>query len=47
VDLYVSNIFNTSVQKQFDAFKEGFQKVCGGQVIRLFYAQELQALVSY
>ncbi|ODN02865.1 putative E3 ubiquitin-protein ligase HERC4 [Orchesella cincta] len=46
VDLYVSYVFNVSVNKQFDAFKKGFERVCGSTVLQLFHAQELQAMVT-
>lgn len=46
VDLYVSYVFNVAVNKQFDAFKKGFERVCGSTVLQLFHAQELQAMVS-
>ncbi len=45
VESYINYALNTSVQKQFDAFKIGFEKVCGGTLISLFHAQELQAMV--
>ncbi|KAK9685781.1 HECT-domain (ubiquitin-transferase) [Popillia japonica] len=45
VNLYVDYIFNTSVSKHFDAFREGFMKVCGGRVLELFHSHELMAVV--
>ncbi|XP_070185594.1 probable E3 ubiquitin-protein ligase HERC4 isoform X2 [Littorina saxatilis] len=45
VDLYVDFILNKSVEAQFNAFSEGFHKVCGGRVLELFHPQELQAMV--
>ena len=36
----------TSAQLPFEAFKDGFERVCGGSVLPLFYAQELQAMVT-
>ncbi|XP_067928017.1 probable E3 ubiquitin-protein ligase HERC4 [Watersipora subatra] len=45
VNLYVSYIFNESVQRMFDAFYEGFHKVCGSKVLRFFHPAELQAMV--
>ncbi|XP_056652130.1 probable E3 ubiquitin-protein ligase HERC4 isoform X5 [Monodelphis domestica] len=45
VDSYVDYIFNKSVASLFDAFHEGFHKVCGGKVLQLFHPNELQAMV--
>ncbi|XP_058527674.1 probable E3 ubiquitin-protein ligase HERC4 isoform X7 [Ochotona princeps] len=45
VDAYVDYIFSKSVASLFDAFHEGFHKVCGGKVLRLFQPNELQAMV--
>ncbi|KAM5237247.1 putative E3 ubiquitin-protein ligase HERC4 isoform 3-T3 [Ctenodactylus gundi] len=45
VDAYVDYIFNKSVASLFDAFHEGFHKVCGGKVLLLFQPNELQAMV--
>lgn len=45
VDLYVDFVLNKSVAKHFDAFNQGFHKVCGGRVLRLFQSHELMELV--
>jgi hypothetical protein len=45
VDLYVDYIFNTSVEKQFNAFKEGFDSVVEGSAIEIFRPEELEQLV--
>jgi len=45
VDAYIEYQFNTSVHDQFQAFYDGFHKVCGGRVLELFHPQELQELV--
>jgi len=45
VDLYVDYVLNKSVAKHFDAFNQGFHKVCGGRVLRLFQSHELMDLV--
>ncbi|XP_041971239.1 probable E3 ubiquitin-protein ligase HERC4 isoform X2 [Aricia agestis] len=45
VDLYVNFLLNKSVENQFKAFNQGFQKVCGGRIIKLFRSHELQAVV--
>ncbi|XP_022919461.1 probable E3 ubiquitin-protein ligase HERC4 isoform X2 [Onthophagus taurus] len=46
VDLYVDYIFNKSVKEHFNAFRDGFMKVCGGRVLELFHSQELMAVVT-
>ncbi|XP_018331399.1 probable E3 ubiquitin-protein ligase HERC4 [Agrilus planipennis] len=45
VNLYVDYIFNKSVESQYQAFSNGFLKVCGGRVLQLFHSHELQAVV--
>lgn len=45
VDLYLNFVFNKSVEKQFQAYKSGFLRVCGSTVLKLFHAQELMAVV--
>lgn len=35
VDLYVDFVLSKSVEKQFDAFKEGFQLVCQDSAIKV------------
>lgn len=45
VELYIDFVLNKSVETQFDGFYAGFMKVCGGQVMELFRAHELMALV--
>ena len=45
IDLYVDYVLNKSVAKHFDAFNQGFHKVCGGRVLRLFQSHELMDLV--
>ncbi|ERL88860.1 hypothetical protein D910_06242 [Dendroctonus ponderosae] len=45
VTLYVDYIFRKSVENQYNAFHEGFMKVCGGRVLLLFHSQELMAIV--
>jgi E3 ubiquitin-protein ligase HERC4 len=45
VDLYVAYIFQVACSRPFDAFKQGFQRVCGSTVLQLFHSQELQAMV--
>lgn len=45
VDLYVDFLLNKSVERQFRAFNQGFQKVCGGRIIKLFQSHELMSVV--
>lgn len=45
VDLYVDYMLTKSVKKQFDAFKRGFVKVCGGPALELFLPAELELLI--
>ncbi|KAL0832902.1 hypothetical protein ABMA28_001047 [Loxostege sticticalis] len=45
VDLYVDFLLNKSVENQFKAFNQGFQKVCGGRIIKLFRSHELMSVV--
>ncbi|CAH0729413.1 unnamed protein product, partial [Brenthis ino] len=45
VDLYVDFLLNKSVENQFNAFNQGFQKVCGGRIIKLFRSHELMSVV--
>jgi E3 ubiquitin-protein ligase HERC4 len=45
VDLYVKYILDTSVEKSFNAFNQGFHYVCGSHILPMFKAEELMALV--
>ncbi|XP_048479250.1 probable E3 ubiquitin-protein ligase HERC4 [Plutella xylostella] len=45
VELYVDFLLNKSVENQFKAFNQGFQKVCGGRIIKLFRSHELMSAV--
>jgi len=45
VHSYISYIFDNSVKVMFDAFNDGFHKVCGGKVLDFFQPSELQAMV--
>jgi E3 ubiquitin-protein ligase HERC4 len=38
-------VFNKSVEKQYKGFCDGFMKVCGGRVMKLFKPHELLAVV--
>lgn len=43
--LYIDYVLNKSVEKSFKQFRLGFMKVCGGNVLKLFKAHELMAVV--
>lgn len=45
LDLYISYIFNGSIEKQYTAFSDGFLKVCDSKVLELFHPLELQSMV--
>ncbi|KAJ3119928.1 putative E3 ubiquitin-protein ligase [Nowakowskiella sp. JEL0407] len=45
VDAYVNWVLNESVKKQFDAFSEGFNHVCGGNALSLFRPEEIEMMV--
>ncbi|CAH0605431.1 unnamed protein product [Chrysodeixis includens] len=45
VELYVDFLLNKSVENQFKAFNQGFQKVCGGRIIKLFRSHEMMSVV--
>lgn len=38
-------MLETSVERQFNGFKDGFMRVCGGKVMALFEPHELMAVV--
>ncbi|KAI0232047.1 hypothetical protein L0F63_005919 [Massospora cicadina] len=45
VELYVDFILNRAVERQFQAFREGFDHVCAGSTIQLFRPEEVEQLV--
>ena len=45
VDLYTDYVLNKSIEKQFTAFKEGFDLVCSGTAITIFRPEEMEQLV--
>ncbi|XP_053673272.1 probable E3 ubiquitin-protein ligase HERC4 [Anopheles nili] len=45
VQLYIDYVFNKSVEKSFRQFHNGFMRVCGGRVLKLFKAHELMSVV--
>ena len=45
VRLYVQYTLDVSVAPQFEAFQKGFHKVCGGDALDLFEAEELELLI--
>lgn len=46
VDLLVDYKLNKSIDSQYKAFHDGFYRVCGGIVLKLFQPMELMALVT-
>lgn len=46
VDLLVDYKLNKSIESQYKAFHDGFYRVCGGIVLKLFQPMELMALVT-
>jgi len=45
ISLYVDYLLSSSIQKQFDSFKNGFFDVCSAKAISLFDSTELQLLI--
>eukprot|EP00976_Prorocentrum_cordatum_P094965 1189995-Prorocentrum_minimum.AAC.2 len=45
VKLHTHFILESSIERQFTAFKQGFNRLCGGPVLRLFRPEELEQLV--
>ncbi|KAJ3332601.1 putative E3 ubiquitin-protein ligase [Blyttiomyces sp. JEL0837] len=45
VDRYTNWILNESIEKQFEAFREGFYHVCGGNALSLFRPEEMEMMV--
>jgi len=45
VDLYIHHAMTVSIAKQFKAFEDGFQVVCGGDSLKLFLPEELELLI--
>eukprot|EP01083_Nonionella_stella_P143395 445624_1 len=45
VDLYVQHELVDSIQRQYDAFYQGFHSVCGGEIFAWFRWEELELLV--
>lgn len=45
VDVYIDYYLNKSVEKQFEAFAQGFHRVCGGKVMEFFHPEELMQMV--
>ncbi|ORE10196.1 hypothetical protein BCV72DRAFT_302155 [Rhizopus microsporus var. microsporus] len=45
VSLYTEFVLNTSVERQFGAFKRGFYHVCGGNALSLFRPEEIELLI--
>jgi hypothetical protein len=45
VDLYTNFVLGKSVEKQFNAFREGFQLVCQDSAIKIFRPEEVEQLI--
>ncbi|KAI8372246.1 hypothetical protein EDC96DRAFT_500434, partial [Choanephora cucurbitarum] len=45
VDLYVQFVLTDCIEKQFNAFKEGFQLVCQDSAIKIFRPEEVEQLI--
>ncbi|XP_047145857.1 probable E3 ubiquitin-protein ligase HERC4 isoform X1 [Hydra vulgaris] len=45
VNAYIDYMINTSVEKQYQAFAEGFFKVCRSNVLNFFHPQELMNMM--
>ena len=45
VNAYIDYMINSSVEKQFQAFADGFFKVCDGRVLNYFHPQELMNMM--
>lgn len=45
VSAYLDYVFNRSIRSQFECFKKGFLRVCGGEVLNLFRPEELMEMV--
>jgi hypothetical protein len=41
----MNHYLNTSIQKSFDAFYDGFHKVIGGKALEMCYSQELELII--
>ncbi|KAJ3123937.1 hypothetical protein HK098_001526 [Nowakowskiella sp. JEL0407] len=45
VKLYIHHYATESVKRQFNAFKRGFSKVCGGNALKMCRPEELELLI--
>ena len=45
VELYIRQLLETSVARQYEPFKRGFFTVCGGNALSLFRPEEIELLV--
>ncbi|KAJ3256240.1 hypothetical protein HK103_005603 [Boothiomyces macroporosus] len=43
--LYIKHLCYTSIQDQFNSFRQGFYKVCGGQALKMCRSFELEQLI--
>ncbi|OHT10301.1 ubiquitin ligase [Tritrichomonas foetus] len=46
IQLYINWILDNSIKNQFEAFKDGFLRVCNSMSMKLIYPEELDILVS-
>lgn len=45
VKLYADWKLNSCIEKQFDSFKRGFMKICGGGIVKLIRPEELELIL--
>jgi len=45
IQLYLEWMLDSSISSQFQAFRKGFLKVCGGRALSMFIPQELELLI--
>ncbi|KAG2222227.1 hypothetical protein INT45_010640, partial [Circinella minor] len=45
VDLYAKFVLNQSIQKEFEAFREGFELLCQDNAINIFRPEEIEQLI--
>lgn len=45
IDLYVDFMMNRSIKEQFEAFKFGLEKCCGGEILSMIEPEDLEMLI--
>ncbi|KAF9210224.1 hypothetical protein BGZ59_009736 [Podila verticillata] len=45
VEAYVNHYVNKHVEREFQAFQQGFEKICGGEALKLLRPEELELLL--